>query len=334
MKKLIIALVSLILITLLITGIVFICINIAHNNEKEQKINAMITEISNTAASFDEAEVTNDKIAIYNELYLEYQNYISDKNSNNYFEEVENEYEKNLVKIKESIINDYVSIIEANSINDFEKATDKDVKKSLENLVNFNSSINANVDSIEEINTYKTEIDTMISDMRKYFTSSYDDTISKNTIKNIEKITDKSKLEKTVKNLNELKDSFNINADITIGDEEVLNGYIKTIDELIESYENRIDEIKKAEEEAKKQEENQNSYDNNSYSNNSNGSSNSNSSNNSSNNNSSTNLSDEDYRWWSYTDEYGNTTYHDNRGNHWTEDGGYYNGDGNGWYSP
>lgn len=326
-----------------------------NNYKEEQKANEIIATINSSVASFDEIETTNDKIVMYNDLNDDYNKYIKNDDCN---EKVKNEYEKNLAEIKESIINDYKSIIEANSIDDLENTEDKDIKKAIENLLSFNSNIKANTDSIEEISTYKTEIDTMISDMRKFFVDSYDATINKNTIKNVEKVDDKEKLEKAIENLKNLKKSLNNDSDITIEDDETLGNYIKTIDKSIKSYENKIDEIKKAEEEAKKKAEEEkksesdNSNSNSSNNSNSNTSNNSNSSNNSNNSNSnntssnnnsslndntnnnySTNSSNEDYRWWSYTDEDG-TTYRDNQDNFWTDDGGYYHGDGNGWYNP
>lgn len=232
-------------------------INYYNNYKEEQRANEIIATINSSVASFDEIETTNDKIVMYNDLNDDYNKYIKNDDCN---EKVKKEYEKNLAEIQESIISDYKSIIEANSIDDLENTEDKDIKKALENLLSFNSSIKVNTDSIEEINTYTTEIDTMIADMRKYFADSYDTTISKNTIKNVEKVDDKEKLEKAIENLKKLKKSLNNDSNITIENDETLDNYTKTIDKLIKSYENRIDEIKKAEEEQKEVENNSLNY--------------------------------------------------------------------------
>lgn len=334
MKKTKVVVISAALLLLLITGVIFTCVIIAHNKE-EQRINTIISNISNLSASFDEADTTNDKITIYNKLNSEYGAYISEKD---YSETVKDEYEKSLAKTKKSIISDYESIIEANSISDLEKTSDESVQKSLENLLDFKKSIKSNTDAIKEIDDFNSEIDLIISDMRKHFTSNYDDTINKNTIENVEKISDKSKFEKAIKNLDELKDSLNKNADIIIDDETVLKEYNKVIDDLIDSYENRIEEIKKAEEEAKKQEEAQNnySYDNsyndynsdNSYSGGSNSSSSSSSSNNNSSSSSNSTGNSNGYlpnhggllRWYR-DDETGITSYFYNDGYAITSEG-------------
>ena len=74
-------------------------------------------------------------------------------------------------------------------------------------------------------------------------------------MKNVNKIDDKSKLEKVVENLNNFKKSLNKEANTTLADEEKLKSYNKTINDLISDYNDRIGDIKKAEEEAKKKAE-------------------------------------------------------------------------------
>lgn len=336
-----------------------------NNYLKEQKISDMKSEIVSEFTSFEKEE-RNDKYNSLEELIKEYNAYISNKDSENYFEEVKKSYEENISNMRDYFISGYEISITENTIESLKDSEDKEIKNSITNLVDLKDLINkeseVTIGNEETLKDYNSQIDGLIKSMRDYFIKQYDSKIKNNTLKNVNKIDDKSKLKKTVENLNNFKKSLNKEANTTLADEEKLKSYNKTIDDLISDYNDRIGEIKKAEEEAKKKVEEEaeatenqnNSYDN-SYdsgsSNNTNynsndnnysggsssggsgsnsGNSSGNSSGSSGNNNSSNNS---DYKWWSWTDENG-TDYRDNQGNHWTDNGGYYHGDGGGWYNP
>ena len=114
--------------------------------------------------------------------------------------------------------------------------------------------------------------------MKEYFVSYYDETLNKNTLKEIENISDTDKINKSKENLNKLIELINTQKDVILNDESY-EKYSKTINETIKSYEDRINELKKAEEEAakkkaeeeaKKQEQSNTNKNNSSSSNNSN----------------------------------------------------------------
>lgn len=98
----------------------------------------------------------------------------------------------------------------------------------------------------------------VISDMQKVFREEYDKTLTDNTLKEIDKIYDKEKLNTTKTNLHELLQTIQNEKDIICMEDEVKE-YETEITNLIKSYEDRITKIeeeeKKAAEEAAKQAE-------------------------------------------------------------------------------
>ena len=96
----------------------------------------------------------------------------------------------------------------------------------------------------------------VISDMQKVFREEYDKTLTDNTLKEIDKIYDKEKLNTTKTNLHELLQTIQNEKDIICMEDEVKE-YETEITNLIKSYEDRITKIeeeeKKAAEEAAKQ---------------------------------------------------------------------------------
>lgn len=99
----------------------------------------------------------------------------------------------------------------------------------------------------------------VISNMQKVFREEYDKTLTDNTLKEIDKISDKEKLNTTKTHLNELLKTIQNEKDIICMEDEVKE-YETKITNLIKSYEDRITKIeeeekKVAEEEARKQAE-------------------------------------------------------------------------------
>lgn len=102
------------------------------------------------------------------------------------------------------------------------------------------------------------DYDSKIKIMKKYFVNGYQEEIAKNTLKEIENIQDKAKFEEAVKALNEISEMIKSETGIVLEKDEAKK-YQENIDDLIKTYNKRVEEIKeaekKAEEEKKKAEE-------------------------------------------------------------------------------
>lgn len=102
------------------------------------------------------------------------------------------------------------------------------------------------------------DYDSKIKIMKKYFVNGYQEEIDKNTLKEIENIQDKAKFEEAVKALNEISEMIKSETGIILEKDEAKK-YQENIDDLIKTYNKRVEEIKeaekKAEEEKKKAEE-------------------------------------------------------------------------------
>lgn len=175
----------------------------------------------------------------------------------------------------------------------------------------------------------------VISDMQKVFREEYNKTLTDNTLKEIDKISDKEQLNTDKTNLNELLQTIQNEKDIVCTESEVKEHETKITD-LIKSYEDRITKIeeeekkaaeeavKQAEEEARKQAEAAASSNsgNGSYNGNSGGSSSYNGSSNGRNSGNSGYWSRYEMPDGSWTQhEYNNDgtwTAHDDKGNTWT----------------
>ncbi|RHI81655.1 hypothetical protein [Mediterraneibacter gnavus] len=168
----------------------------------------------------------------------------------------------------------------------------------------------------------------VISDMQKVFREEYDKTLTDNTLKEIDKIYDKEKLNTTKTNLHELLQTIQNEKDIICMEDEVKE-YETEITNLIKSYEDRITKIeeeeKKAAEEAAKQAEEEARKQAEAAASSNNGGGNYNSGGSGSYNNGS---SGSWYRYdmpdgsWTHYDHNndGSWTAHDDKGNSWTSD--------------
>lgn len=105
-------------------------------------------------------------------------------------------------------------------------------------------------DMIKEIDE---KYHSVISDMQKVFREEYDKTLTDNTLKDIDKISDKEQLNNAKTKLNELLQTIQNEKDIVCTENEVKE-YETKITDLVKSYEDRVTAIEK-EEQAKKEAE-------------------------------------------------------------------------------
>lgn len=103
------------------------------------------------------------------------------------------------------------------------------------------------LEEIEKSEGYESELTlgykSRVHLMKDYFVSDYETKISKNTIENISKSTDKDLIETSKNNLKELVNLIESEKDFTLTNPEAEN-YKNTINSLIKSYEERLNEIK------------------------------------------------------------------------------------------
>lgn len=164
-----------------------------YNSYKEEQrvkqIEIFESKLTKDYEAFNKAETREDKLSKFKSIVKECKEY---KNSENYFEEVSNDY------------------------------------------------------------------DSKIKIMKKYFVNGYQEEIDKNTLKEIENIQDKAKFEEAVKALNEISEMIKSETGIVLEKDEAKK-YQENINDLIKTYNKRVEEIKeaekKAEEEKKKAEE-------------------------------------------------------------------------------
>lgn len=214
--------------------------------------------------------------------------------------------------------------------------TDFNKKDTREDKVTLLQSISKEHVDYEKSKDVIKEIDekyhSVISDMQKVFREEYDKSLTDNTLKEIDKISDKEKLNTTKTNLNELLQTIQNEKDIVCTENEVKE-YETKITNLIKSYEDRITKIeeeekKAAEEEARKQAEtaassnngggNYNGGGSGSYNNGSSGSGNS-SNGGDSGRWSRYEMPDGSWTQHDYNND-GSWTAHDDKGNSWTSD--------------
>lgn len=105
-------------------------------------------------------------------------------------------------------------------------------------------------DMIKEIDE---KYHSVIADMQKVFKEEYDKTLTDNTLKDIDKISDKEQLNNTKTKLDELLQTIQNEKDIVCTENEVKE-YETKITDLVKSYEDRVTAIEK-EEQAKKEAE-------------------------------------------------------------------------------
>ena len=168
--------------------------------------------------------------------------------------------------MRQYFIDDYKAVIDKNT---FREA---DISEDREKLLTATDTLSALCETVEGENNIVfysddagakriiDQINLLIKEYRQLFVDDYKDNIKKNTFDDINRIEDKDKLNKAIKNLSSLKDMMDSEKEKTFDTEDdTYSELINTTDDLISEYQTRIEDIKRAEEEAKKAEENNNS---------------------------------------------------------------------------
>ena len=149
--------------------------------------------------------------------------------------------------VKEQKIEDLVSEIKGkydSFVSENDRNNRVEIIKKLEN--DFEEYLKDKEPSQKVKDTYQNELE----QMKSYFNTYYDKVISDNTLKEVEKIIDKSKLNSCKNLLTSLLEKIEKEKDAVITNEK-FEEYKSKIKDLIDSYTQRIEEIEKAEQEAK-----------------------------------------------------------------------------------
>ncbi len=132
---------------------------------------------------------------------------------------------------------------------------EKDRNKKFKILVDYinNKPSTADEISVEVVNSVKGKYTETLVAMQKWFTDDYTKTIKDNTIKSdsLKKLTDKNKLNKLIDNLNALNKTISSEETLVFKDNSNDNAenYTEQSNKLINSYNDRLDAIKKEEKE-------------------------------------------------------------------------------------
>lgn len=224
---------------------------------------------------------------------------------------------------------------------------EKDRNKKLKSLADYinNKPSTADEISVEVVNSVKGKYTETLVAMQKWFTDDYTKTIKDNTIKSdsLKKLTDKNKLNKLIDNLNALNKTISSEETLVFKDNSNDNAenYTKQSNKLIDSYNDRLDAIKKEEKDKKekaekekkeksteKPTESKTSSDDNKSSSSVN-TDNSNNNDNGYNNDYSNNNYDNSYSDNSYSSDYSNSDYDSsNNDNSYSSENDYSNGGG------
>lgn len=130
---------------------------------------------------------------------------------------------------------------------DFEEKTE--INEKFEILNNLISSFEEYKNEDKNYSEVITEYEDKIKLMKDYFVSYYDETLKNNTLDDIKNITDKNKINNLKDNLNKLMELINKEKDLILT-EESYNNYNDTVNNLIKSYDDRVNKLVKAEKEA------------------------------------------------------------------------------------
>ena len=155
-----------------------------------------------------------------------------------------NVYNKNM---KEQQIEQILSDIEGKYDN-FVNESDRD--KRIIIIKNLENDLTDYLKNNEPVEKIKEEYQSDLEQMKSYFVTYYEKVISDNTLNEVEKITDKTKLKACKDKLTTLLDKLNSEKDAVLSSEKFEE--LKTkIQDLIDKYSARIDAIEQAEKEAK-----------------------------------------------------------------------------------
>lgn len=131
------------------------------------------------------------------------------------------------------------------TVEEFNATTDRNQKLNIlsDFKIEYESYLETETTS-DMVSKYETEI----ANMTNYFISDYDTTIEENTL-DISSVDNISKIEEAKANLEALLDTITTESDIVLNDENELSTYETTINDLITSYDARIEELNEIEEE-------------------------------------------------------------------------------------
>ena len=131
------------------------------------------------------------------------------------------------------------------TVEEFNATTDRNQKLNI--LSDFKTEYKSYLET-ETTSDIVSKYETEIANMTSYFISDYDTTIANNTL-DISSVDDISKIEEAKANLEALLDTITTESDIVLNDESKLSTYETTINDLITSYDARIEELSEIEEE-------------------------------------------------------------------------------------
>ena len=133
----------------------------------------------------------------------------------------------------------------SSTVENFNTTTDRNQKLNIlsELKIEYESYLESETTS-DIVSKYEAEI----ANMTNYFTTDYDTIIVENTL-DISSVDDISKIEEATANLEALLETIKNESSIVLNDENSLSTYETTINDLITSYDARIEEINKTEEE-------------------------------------------------------------------------------------
>lgn len=139
-------------------------INYYQEKESQKKIDTYITEISNIHNDFINSDSRDKKLQLLNTILNKFDEY---KKSDNNYDTVADEYEKEIVTIKRYFIEDYKKVLEDNILSDINEIKDIELlSKSRDNLQQLSTLINNETNIIctnEEAKDFDTKINEFIS---------------------------------------------------------------------------------------------------------------------------------------------------------------------------
>ena len=159
--------------------------------------------------------------------------------------------EKKELERQEKLIQNNLNYIEQIS-SIFESEEDYDRK--LEHLKNAINEQEKYSNSKEVFNEVVDKWSVAVAEMKIYFSENYNTIISQNTISNISETKDKNIIQTAIDNLSNLSGVLDVEGDFTC-EEDKLHNLHESIDGLLASYNQQIEQIKADEEAAKKAEE-------------------------------------------------------------------------------
>ena len=159
--------------------------------------------------------------------------------------------EKKEMERQEKLIQNNLNRIEEIA-STFESEEDYDKKlEYLKNAINEQEKYSKSKEVFKEVTD---EWSVTVAGMKTYFNENYDTVISENTISNINETKDKNVIQTAIGNLSNLRGVLDTEGGFTCGEDELHNLH-ESIDDLLASYNQRLEQIKADEEAEKKAEE-------------------------------------------------------------------------------